>query len=350
MFFRDNGSVGRIPYLLPVGWSNDWPVLGNNGKVPSTLQMPASKEEGYGIVTSDEFDEEKLPLEWQWNHNPDNKHWSLSDGVLRLSNGRTDASLVNTKNTLTQRSFGPQCTGYTKLSTKGMVDGDYAGLCALQEKYGFAGVKVSGNNKYIVMVDATSGNAKEAESIALNQNDVWLRIDMNFTNQADRSTFYYSLDGKKWIQFGNTIKMEYTLSHFMGYRYGLFSFGTKTTNGYADFDFFRIGNTVENPIYINTEGTDIVVAKSADVKFVKDFTAAEVAVANGISVSPNPASEYVTVSGINDLVGLELYTTAGEKIRSSKSSQLTVTGLPSGTYLLRITGKENCMVQKVIVR
>ena len=144
--------------------------------------------------------------------------------------------------------------------------------------------------------------------------------------------------------------MEYTLSHFMGYRYGLFSFGTKTTSGYADFDFFRIGNTVENPIYINTEGADIVVAKSADVKFVKDLAVAEVAVANGISVSPNPASEYVTVSGIKDLVRLELYTTAGEKVRSSKSSQLPVTGLSSGTYLLRITDKASCTVQKLIVR
>ena len=350
MFFRDNGSVGRIPYLMPVSWSNDWPVLGNNGKVPSTLQMPASKEEGYGIVTSDEFEEEKLPLEWQWNHNPDNKHWSLSDGVLRLSNGRTDASLVNTKNTLTQRSFGPQCTGYTKLSTKGMVDGDYAGLCALQEKYGFAGVKVSGNNKYIVMVDATSGNAKEAESIALNQNDVWLRIDMNFTNQADRSTFYYSLDGNTWKQFGNTIKMEYTLTHFMGYRYGLFSFGTKSTNGYADFDFFRIGNTVNNPIYLDKEGNDIVVAKSSDILFVKELTGVGVAACNKVGIGPNPTSEYVTVSTTDELVGLELYTIKGQKIVNSHDNRISVAGLEAGTYLLRVVGKNSSETHKVIVK
>ncbi|RYZ95100.1 MAG: hypothetical protein EOO68_19095, partial [Moraxellaceae bacterium] len=32
--FQDHGSVGRIPYLVPVKWNNGWPTLGNNGVVP----------------------------------------------------------------------------------------------------------------------------------------------------------------------------------------------------------------------------------------------------------------------------------------------------------------------------
>lgn len=41
--FRDFGGVGRIPYLVPVKWENGWPVLGENGKVPETLDLPANK-------------------------------------------------------------------------------------------------------------------------------------------------------------------------------------------------------------------------------------------------------------------------------------------------------------------
>ena len=41
--FRDFGAVGRIPYLVPVTWEAGWPVLGENGKVPETLNLPASK-------------------------------------------------------------------------------------------------------------------------------------------------------------------------------------------------------------------------------------------------------------------------------------------------------------------
>ena len=39
--FKDNGAVGRIPYLVPVTWKDGWPVLGEDGKVPMTLDIPA---------------------------------------------------------------------------------------------------------------------------------------------------------------------------------------------------------------------------------------------------------------------------------------------------------------------
>jgi beta-xylosidase len=39
--FKDNGAVGRIPYLVPVTWKDGWPVLGKDGEVPMTLDIPA---------------------------------------------------------------------------------------------------------------------------------------------------------------------------------------------------------------------------------------------------------------------------------------------------------------------
>ena len=86
--FRDYGAVGRIPYLVPVKWEDGWPVLGVNGKVPETLDLPANKGLIPGIVASDEFTrksgEPTLPLVWQWNHNPDNKSL-VSNRKKRLS-------------------------------------------------------------------------------------------------------------------------------------------------------------------------------------------------------------------------------------------------------------------------
>jgi len=80
--FQDHGAVGRIPYLIPVKWVDGWPVLGDDGKAPETLDLPASKVGISGIVASDEFKrkhgDRSLPLEWQWNHNPDNANWSLT--------------------------------------------------------------------------------------------------------------------------------------------------------------------------------------------------------------------------------------------------------------------------------
>jgi hypothetical protein len=34
--------------------------------------------------------------------------------------------------------------------------------------------------------------------------------------------------------------MEYSMPHFMGYRFGLFNYATGTPGGYVDFDWFRI--------------------------------------------------------------------------------------------------------------
>ena len=74
--FRDYGSVGRIPYLVPVTWKDGWPVLGIDGKTPQTLDLPAGKGLIPGIVNSDEFKlkkgEPSLPPVWQWTHNTDN--------------------------------------------------------------------------------------------------------------------------------------------------------------------------------------------------------------------------------------------------------------------------------------
>ncbi|MGB8492362.1 MAG: glycoside hydrolase 43 family protein, partial [Bacteroidales bacterium] len=38
--FRDYGSVGRIPYIVPLKWEDGWPVIGVNGKVPDVLDLP----------------------------------------------------------------------------------------------------------------------------------------------------------------------------------------------------------------------------------------------------------------------------------------------------------------------
>ena len=246
--FRDNGAVGRIPYLVPVKCEDGWPVLGINGKVPETLDLPASKGLIPGIVASDEFIRKKkdaaLPLVWQWNHNPDNSLWSVGErkGYLRLKTGRVDADFLSARNTLTQRTVGPVCSGTTSMDVSNMKEGDFAGLALLQKKYGFVGVMYENGVKKIVMVSAQTDKPEEVESLPLNQDTVFLKAECNFTDRKDMADFYYSLDGKKWIKIGSQLKMAYTLPHFMGYRFGLFNYATKTSGGYVDFDYFRISD------------------------------------------------------------------------------------------------------------
>ncbi|WP_149304978.1 glycoside hydrolase family 43 protein [Pareuzebyella sediminis] len=246
--FRDYGSVGRIPYLVPVVWEDGWPILGKNGKVPDTLNVPPSEGLIPNIVASDEFERKKndptLPLVWQWNHNPVDSLWSLKDrkGYLRLRTGRVDTSFVQARNTLTQRTIGPVCTGETALDISKMKEGDFAGLSLLQKNYGLLGVKFENGEKRMVMVNTEDGTPKEQEAIPLIQKKIYLKASCDFTDKKDEAQFYYSLDGKNWSKIGTTLKMSYTLPHFMGYRFGLFNYATAQSGGYVDFDYFRIKN------------------------------------------------------------------------------------------------------------
>ncbi|MEO7049295.1 MAG: glycoside hydrolase 43 family protein [Ferruginibacter sp.] len=261
--FRDYAAVGRVPYLVPVKWEDGWPVLGENGKVPKTLNLPASTGLIPNLVASDEFNRKKgeaaLPLVWQWNHNPDNKLWSIKErkGYLRLKTGRIDTLFTQVRNILTQRTIGPTCTGSTLLDVSKMEEGDFAGLCAFQKKFGQVGVKVEYGQKSIVMITTDNDKPVEVKRIPLYQNQIYLRIDCDFTgmndeaknlyalNGKDEAKFSYSLDGKVWNPIGNILKMKYDIPHFMGYRFGLFNYATKEIGGYADFDFFHITDKIQ---------------------------------------------------------------------------------------------------------
>lgn len=278
--FKDYGSLGRMPVWLPMTWSADgWPVVGNgttdmlpagkNMTTPYRVDLPASK--GIGIVLSDEFKTWKpnksksrfdaryeqsilgddahgrLNPVWQWNHIPDAQGWSLTDrkGWLRLITTSLAHSIRDARNTLTQRSYGPTCTGEVLMDASQLKDGDYAGLSAFQNRYGFVGVKRENGQLYIVMqraMDKGDANGKEIARVPLAQNQVYLRTTMDFTDLTDKGTFFYSLDGKQWTAIGDTLQMHYDWPDFCGYRFALFHFATKEVGGKADFDWFHVRN------------------------------------------------------------------------------------------------------------
>ena len=248
--FKDNGAVGRVPYLVPVTWKDGWPVLGENGKAPMTLDIPAGGQGvsgASGIVASDEFNrrpgDPNLPLAWQWNHNPEPRYWSLAKrpGYLSFVTSRIVSTLPEARNTLTQRTFGPRSSATTSIDVSGMKDGDYAGIAAFQKRYGFVGVKMSGGARSLVMMSADSDTPEEVASVPLSGKTVHLKVECEFDPAPEVARFSYSLDGRTWTPLGRPSALKYTVPHFMGYRFALFYYSTKTAGGRVDFDYFRIG-------------------------------------------------------------------------------------------------------------
>jgi beta-xylosidase len=109
-----------------------------------------------------------------------------------------------------------------------------------------AGVKINGNSKTIVMINASTGKGEEVATIPLNQTTVFFKAECDFTGKKDIANFFYSVDGNNWTTLGTALKMAYTIPQFIGYRFVLFNYATKDAGGFADFDYFRITETVSS--------------------------------------------------------------------------------------------------------
>lgn len=256
VIFQDRGGVGRIPMLMPCRWIDGWPMLGDeNGHVPLTMEKETYPSENTkGILGSDDFSDEKLSLYWQWNHNPLGDKWSLTErpGYLRLKTGRVVDNLYLAPNTITQRMEGPKCQATVSIDVSNMADGDIAGFSAFNGHAGLLSVVKDGDTKRLVMstnvvnFDKTPNKAiagvdvEEKEQIELNQDIVYLRIDADFAPKRNIATFYYSLDNKEWKKLGTDVKMLFDHTRlFMGSKFAIFNYATKSLGGYVDIDFFE---------------------------------------------------------------------------------------------------------------
>lgn len=245
MLFQDHDAVGRIPCLVPVTWSDGWPVFGDEGRVPVRYEVPLRETSVQPLVISDEFDYDlnRLALNWQWNHNPDPERWSVLErpGYLRLKTGAIAGSVLQARNTLTQRTEGPACTTETLLELSGLQPGDHAGLVAMQNLFGTVGVSVGNDGARLVQMGVNQGDGGEevVEQVSYDGDRIHLKIHFNFEESIDQASFSYSSDGDTWHAIGRPLEMKYTLDHFMGYRFGLFNYATLQSGGVADFDYLR---------------------------------------------------------------------------------------------------------------
>ncbi|MBP5196736.1 MAG: glycoside hydrolase 43 family protein [Bacteroidaceae bacterium] len=260
IIFQDRGGVGRVPTVMPCRWINGWPMLGDeDGKVPERVRPVVAGHPKGAIVKSDDFSSDKLGLHWQWNHNPVNDAWSLTEreGWLRLKTSRVVDNLYLAPNTLTQRMEGPGCSGVAVMDLSKMRDGDRAGFAAFNSNTGALLIKKTGKKLTLEMSEqsvtlsdrdkeVTGVEEKTVESVALQQTKVWLRIDADFRPAEnggyagrDVAQFYYSIDGENWTKMGGDYRLLFDWQRFfMGAKFGIFCYATKKKGGYVDVDAF----------------------------------------------------------------------------------------------------------------
>lgn len=243
----DYNSVGRLTCLSPVTWQDGWPYFGLPGNLTRSPRTWLKPETDFPVETpyapyqrSDDFDG-PLANVWQWNHVPDDSKWSLAEspGHLRLHSLPAD-SFWSARNTLTQRSVGPQSTATTTLNTRGLEAGDAAGLALLNFPYAWIRVSKSSEHLFLEHYDQITDIRFQKP---ITSDTIHLRVDCDF--DAEFARFSYSEDGETFKPFGKPSTMVFQLKTFQGVRYSLFNYNENgNPGGYADFDSF----TVDEPV------------------------------------------------------------------------------------------------------
>ena len=253
---QDFNAVGRTVCLSPVTWVDGWPYFGlekNLGRSPRTWFKPNDviKTPVATYDRCDDFSGKTFKPIWQWNHNPNDKMWSLNrerKGWLRL-HSMPAKQLLWAKNSLTQRAIGPVSYTSVKLDASKLKAGDEAGLGAINMPYASLGVVKTDKGLALRCYDQ---NTNKEVVKPLDKRVVWLRLWGDY--DKSQLQYSYSLDGKNWENIGGQMISPYQLKTFQGVRVALYAFNTKNANGgVADFDNFK----VEEPMADRTSNLPI---------------------------------------------------------------------------------------------
>jgi beta-xylosidase len=249
---KDSGAIGRVTYISPIFWTNGWPVFGTAnapGQVPATAPMPIVGKPAYSVPTSDDFSSPTLGLQWQWNHNPDNTRWSLTErpGFLRLHpTGATNFWYA--RNTLIQKGQGPWSGGEVKFDVSHLQPGDICGIGTLGKTNGNIAVKCGSPGSFtlsmnlIVPTDGTDTNlaTTTVTTAPFTGANIFLRLGLDFVQ--NKGACAYSSDGRTWTALGGTFNLAYdwATGTFQGEQFAIFCYNASPGAGFVDVDWFRM--------------------------------------------------------------------------------------------------------------
>lgn len=254
LHFQDKDAYGRVVHLQPMKWVNDWPVIGADADgdgtgEPVSVHKKPTVGKTYPITTpqeSDEFNDSKIGLQWQWQANP-KLYWAFanpSNGTLRMNSIlKPDSSknLWDIPNLLTQKFPAEEFTATTKFSFTTKTNGEQFGLVVMGMSYAAITVTKKEDGLYIGYVKCSDAEHGKPETVEQTQkvmgNELFFRVKV--TKDA-LTGFSYSNDGKNFTEMPSTFKA--VPGKWIGATLGLYCSRTQKINdgGFAELDWFRI--------------------------------------------------------------------------------------------------------------
>lgn len=202
--FQYAGNSGRIVHLQPMRWVDEWPVIGKYAEGAGYGRpVPAWKKPDidtdsciFAPVDSDEFDSDKLGLQWQWNANYKDDWYNIDTEKkqLQLNSQYTEESLYRTPNILMQKWTAPDMDTITELELDELESGDMAGIIAFGAHYVSLAIETSEEGKRLVIVKGFSKN-EEIIPVTDYRTDIKkIKIRMTTKGKTSEVIFNYSIN------------------------------------------------------------------------------------------------------------------------------------------------------------
>jgi len=250
--FQDKDAYGRVVHLQPLLWENDWPVMGvdqNNDGIgePVTTYKKPNVGKTYSFMTppdTDEFNEPKLGLQWQWHANPEVYYgFPTSMGHFTMycrpmPEGEENLHLV--PNLLLQKFPSEEFTATTKMTFNARQDGEETGLLIMGLDYSYLRVKQQEGKlllSQVICKDADKNGTEVVDnSIRLNNSTFYLQVSVS---KGGICNFFYSENGNAFKPIG--IEFIAREGRWIGAKIGFLALRQDVINdsGSVDIDWIR---------------------------------------------------------------------------------------------------------------
>lgn len=193
-------NIGRETFLLPVTWKDGWPIILPKGEtIPFASRAPKLPAQAPGPVPTtgdfryvDEFDGDKLAMQWVGVRTPKRPFYHLRAGDLILDRGTPIGDLSGVPAFVGRRQQHHVATVRTTVRFNPGADGERGGLAAMQSdrNYLFFGVtRIAGKPVVALYTADKSGERLVASAPISPGNPVTLTI------RADGGTMAFDYEG-----------------------------------------------------------------------------------------------------------------------------------------------------------
>ena len=242
-YTEDYYNTGRQTFLLPVTWTEDWPVILQGDALvpyvhakpdlPPQVKAPVPLNGNFEL--RDEFTDTTLAMTWNFIRTPWERWYELTDSKLLIKARPSPLDAMGQPSFIGRRQQHHYCSANTVLNFAPDTPGDKAGLAVFQNErnYYFIGLQLTEEGKIIVLEKGSNNGTVEIISQDISHSGmqpVYLKIDA----RGSFYDFYYSLEPANWLLLEKDIDATHLSTHtaggFVGAYFGMYAYSANERN------------------------------------------------------------------------------------------------------------------------